>query len=227
MGEERLELRYVPLSRLQLLGGNAKLHDLDLIIESIKLHGFKDPAKWEPALNGGAGGIVEGNGRTEALSIMVEGKFPAPRGIVVDADSEEWLVPVLFGVDAPDEQKAIAYAIDHNNLTVSPMANGVDAIDMYDPGAYMKLASIASAATVSISSEDVHALESLLSVDKSGGEVGPVEEDDPGSDEYDESDYWPVIKIKVPQNVFTLYEEVLGKQDGDEDWERFENLLKV
>ena len=49
---------------------NPKLHDIGSIIESIKRYGFKDAPKYEPLLNEGAGGIVEGNGRIEALVTM-------------------------------------------------------------------------------------------------------------------------------------------------------------
>ena len=44
------------------------------------------------------------------------GKKP-PRGIGV-LDDGEWAVPVIFGVDAASHAAAVAFAIDHNNLTL-------------------------------------------------------------------------------------------------------------
>jgi len=45
-----------------------------------------------------------------------EGKEP-PRGILQSEDGE-WAIPILFGVDAKSKEAAVAFAIDHNNLTL-------------------------------------------------------------------------------------------------------------
>ena len=117
MADERLRLEYVALATVALWDRNPKLHDVGGIIESIERYGFKDPPKFEPHLNDGEGGLAEGNGRAICLQMMkAEGREP-PRGVlIVDGD---WTVPILFGVDAESEQAAAAYAIDHNNLTLS------------------------------------------------------------------------------------------------------------
>jgi hypothetical protein len=70
-------------------------------------------------LNGGRGGIVEGNGRAEVLRAMREAGEDPPRGIGVDSEGR-WAVPVLFGVDARSRQEAEAYGVDHNALTLDP-----------------------------------------------------------------------------------------------------------
>jgi len=118
---ELLRLEYVPLATVALWDRNPKRHDVGGIIESIERYGFKDPPKFEPALNDGEGGIVEGNGRTVVLRMMQadyekEDKEP-PRGIALS--DGDWAVPVLFGVDAASQGAAEAYAIDHNNLTMA------------------------------------------------------------------------------------------------------------
>lgn len=111
---ERLELRYVPLSQARRWDENPKKHDLDSIIRSIETYGFGDPPKFDATLDA----LVYGNGRTEALERMKEdGKTP-PRGIGL-LDDGEWAVPVIFGVDAESEAAAVAFAIDHNNLTLA------------------------------------------------------------------------------------------------------------
>jgi hypothetical protein len=111
-----LTLKYVPLSKLTYWEQNPKLHDIGAISASITKHGFRDPLGWDCQLNGGEGGIVEGNGRLETLSKMRQQKQPAPRGIL-ESDGD-WLVPVLFGVDAESEVAAQAFGIDHNSLTM-------------------------------------------------------------------------------------------------------------
>lgn len=117
MADERLQVRYVPLDTLEQWDRNPKRHDLDKLATSIRRYGFKDPPKFEPSLNGGRGGIVEGNGRAEVLRAMREAGEDPPRGIGVDG-SGNWHAPVLFGVDARSRAEAEAYGIDHNNLTL-------------------------------------------------------------------------------------------------------------
>ena len=113
MPEEKLKLRYVPLAQAKLWDDNPKLHDIGGLMRSIELHGFGDPPKYDAQLEG----LVYGNGRTEALErIRQEGKEP-PRGILKLVDGE-WAVPIIFGVDAASKAAAVAFAIDHNNLTL-------------------------------------------------------------------------------------------------------------
>lgn len=113
MAEEKLELRYIPLTQACRWDANPKRHDLPALIRSIETHGFGDPPKFDATL----GALVYGNGRSEALERMrAEGKAP-PRGIAL-LESGEWAVPVIFGIDAKSRAAAVAFAIDHNNLTL-------------------------------------------------------------------------------------------------------------
>ena len=111
--DDTLSLKYVPLKTLAQWSRNTKKHDLPTIIKSFERHGFKDSLKYEPALNNGAGGIVEGNGRDQALKTMFnQNKNHPPRGII--QRGEDWMVPVLFGVDSKSQAAAESYGIDHN-----------------------------------------------------------------------------------------------------------------
>ena len=82
MSEEELRLIYMPLGEISLLQGNAKRHDLQKIAESIQRYGYKNPARYEPTLNNGDGGVVAGNGRIESLRWMQQQGRDAPRGII-------------------------------------------------------------------------------------------------------------------------------------------------
>lgn len=110
---DRLELRYVPLPQARRWDDNPKRHDIDRLIRSIKTYGFGDPPKFDATL----GALVYGNGRTEALERIRQSGNESPRGILA-LDDGEWAVPVIFGVDAESEAAAVAFAIDHNNLTL-------------------------------------------------------------------------------------------------------------
>ena len=113
MTDDKLKLRYIPLSHAKRWDQNPKRHDLEGLVRSIQAHGFGDPPKFDATL----GGLVYGNGRTEALERLAAQGVPPPRGILQRKDGE-WAVPVIFGVDAESEAAAVAFAIDHNNLTL-------------------------------------------------------------------------------------------------------------
>lgn len=125
---EQLQIKYVRLDELRRWDRNPKRHDLGAIADSIARHGFKDPPRYEPALNGGEGGIVAGNGRVETLGFMHEQGRDVPRGLLLDERDSMWLVPVLFGVDAPSQAAAEAYGVDHNALVL--LGGDFDAIDL-------------------------------------------------------------------------------------------------
>ncbi len=127
-----LTLRYIPISQAELFDNNAKLHNLDQIIQSIARYGFKSACKWESTLNNGRGGIVAGNGRVEALRVMEQRGDDLPIGIAQD-ETGEWCVPVLFGVEADSEAIARAYAWDNNLIVTGGMLAIDELMKLYDP----------------------------------------------------------------------------------------------
>lgn len=157
---KQLEIRYVPLSAARRWERNPKLHNLDEIIAAIQKYGFQDPPAWDATLNNGEGGLKHGNGRTEALEVMFNRQMPVPDGIV--EQDGEWHLPIVFGNDLPNENVAMAYALDHNNLTLlggslSPM----QASKMYDQRDYAALSAElirVKAHPVTVSPEDARAL---------------------------------------------------------------------
>jgi len=161
IADERLQVRYVALDTLAVWDSNPKKHDPEQLATSIRRYGFKDPPKFEPSLNGGRGGIVEGNGRAEVLRAMREAGEEPPRGIGVDAEGR-WLAPVLFGVDAASRAEAEAYGVDHNALTLGGSGLGAeDLLRLFDETALEALlrdAPDASDLLVSLDTGDVDAL---------------------------------------------------------------------
>lgn len=140
-GFEQLQIRYVLVSQAMTweLQGNPKKHDLQKIADSITENGFRDAPAFDAKLNGGKGGLVFGNGRTEALAWMEGQGRSVPRGIALTKD-EHWAMPILFGVDARSEAAARRFSLDHNLLT---MAGGeytaVDMGRMFESGPYLDM----------------------------------------------------------------------------------------
>ena len=167
--DERLALRYIPLAQARRWDQNPKKHDLDALVRSITTHGFGDPPKFDATLEA----LVYGNGRTEALERMRKAGKEPPRGIGV-LDDGEWAVPVIFGVDAASKAAAVAFAIDHNNLTALGGNLGLeDLLAMWDEEGLQRVLSETPDAGALLASMDRDDLDSLLS----GPDFDPVGED--------------------------------------------------
>ncbi len=191
MARDLLRLEYILLDRAVLWDSNPKKHDIPQLIESIQKHGYKDPAKYEPELNKGQGGLVEGNGRTVALKTMKARGYPPPAGVDVTKDGR-WAVPVLFGVDAQSEAAAEAYAVDHNNLTLGGGGfTSMDKARLWDEEYEEVLVNLAEAneLPVSVHEDDLKVLDGLI----------PTRPDFSG-----------LVEKLIPQET--------GKAEGDEKW---------
>lgn len=167
---ERLELRYIALSQALRWDPNPKRHDIDALIRSIETHGFGDPPKFDAKL----GGLVYGNGRTEALERMQSSGQEPPRGVALD-ESGEWAVPVIFGVDAESHAAAVAFAIDHNNLTL--MGGGLgftDVLAIWDEQSLQQVLADTPGASELLGSFDSDDLDSLLA----GPDFEPADADE-------------------------------------------------
>jgi len=170
MTDERLELRYIPLAQARRWDENPKRHDLDALVHSIETHGFGDPPKYDSTL----GALVYGNGRTEALERMRQADKEPPRGIGVTEDGD-WAVPVIFGVDAESRAAAVAFAIDHNNLTL--LGGGLsteDLLQIWDEEGLQRVLAEAPDAGALLASLDAADVDALLT----GPDFEPVSEDE-------------------------------------------------
>lgn len=158
--EDVLALKYVPLGTVARWKSNSKKHDIPTLVRSIQRHGFRDPLTFDANLNAGKGGIVEGNGRDEALKDMfAQSPKKPPRGITIQ--DNDWMVPVLFGVDAKSQAAAEAYGYDHNNITMAGGDFGLaDMLAMYEEGTAKMLLGLQGDGElpVSVSAEDLDAL---------------------------------------------------------------------
>jgi len=134
---DRLTLAYCPMDLIPYWEENFKKHDIGGIWAAIAKYGFRDPFSWDKQLNDGQGGIVEGNGRREALEHGFNAGQPAPRGIIVK--DGRWYAPLLIGVDARHEREAIAYGIDHNALTAKGgNFSAIDISRLFEQDEYLK-----------------------------------------------------------------------------------------
>ena len=167
-----LSLKTIPIDEIALWSGNAKKHDLDAIMRSIRRYGFAAPAKLDSEL----GAVVFGNGRIQALRAMAQSGEEAPRGVTV-LDDGRWAVPILQGLDAESKDAAIAFGVDHNALTLagSDLAL-VDTLQIWDEQALQDLLNESPDAAELLIAFDADDLSSLLN----GPSFEPVGADEQG-----------------------------------------------
>lgn len=167
---EKLQIHYVPLDAPMLWDENPKLHDLGAMAASIRKHGFRDA----PIFDATTGQIMAGNGRITCLRWMRAQGENAPRGILVDS-AGNWNVPVQFGIDSASQEAAIAFAVDHNNLTL--MGGSLTLFDIariWDSDYGAKVAQWAAAGVefASLDGDDIDALSRyhLKALENQGGD---------------------------------------------------------
>ncbi|MFE2188562.1 hypothetical protein [Streptomyces sp. NPDC059455] len=102
---------YVPLTDLPPATRNPKRHELELIIDSIAMHGLVEI----PVVDERTQRTLHGHGRRDSLIEMQARGMALPGGMVLDEDGG-WLVPVLRGWSSKNEAEAEALAIKLNRL---------------------------------------------------------------------------------------------------------------
>ncbi|MEU1592752.1 hypothetical protein ABZ468_07800 [Streptomyces sp. NPDC005708] len=104
-------IAYVPLTDLAPAPRNPKRHELELIIDSIAMHGLVEI----PVVDERTQQTLHGHGRREALLEMQNRGMRAPGGVAIDEDGG-WLVPILRGWSSKNDAEAEALAIKLNRL---------------------------------------------------------------------------------------------------------------
>lgn len=104
-------IAYVPLTDLTPAPRNPKRHELELLIDAIRMHGLVEV----PVADERTRYVLHGHGRREALIEMQCRGMSLPGGLVLDEDGG-WLVPVLRGWASKSDAEAEALAIKLNRL---------------------------------------------------------------------------------------------------------------
>ena len=142
--QDKIRLEYLPVVEAYSLiyKNNMKLHDIGAICASIAHHGFKGAVHYDETL----GAIDDGNGRVEALYMMMCDGWDVPRGIVVEEETAH---------------RAMAYVFDANNLNLlGGDMNVDDTMRMYEKDALAQLLELGAAGElpVSVDGDDLDVL---------------------------------------------------------------------
>lgn len=238
--EQGLKIQYVLLSWAikKFLDNNWKLHNAQAIADSFFKYGFRDPIAYDSKLNGGNGGIVEGNGRLENLArCFNDNPQRIPKNVypVQGVNGDDWAIPMLFGGDAATEKEARQYAIDHNITTF--LGGNLSAFDIlerggFDPGIYDELREYAEDGDpiAALSPDDWDTVEIAIA-NQDNGLLGEGLEDDfeepeyqaPDKDKYviaiacDRETYedWQSLKESIGiKNDLAALQSMMGQMQG-------------
>jgi DNA modification methylase len=111
-------LEYVPIDAIKVAKWNPKLHNEQLIADSIEEHGFVTPM----VLDDRTGELVAGHGRRDDLLTRRASGAEPPEGIVVDDDGA-WLVPVVRGWRSRTKAQAEKFLVADNATSAAGGVN--------------------------------------------------------------------------------------------------------
>jgi len=218
-GDDLLRIIYIRVKDGVKWDENPKKHDIPKLIQSIIRHGFRDAPIWDDQLNKGKGGIAGGNGRLHSLLEMeADPEIELPRGIAL-SDDGSWAFPLQIGVNADSEAEAIAFAIDHNQLTM--MGAGLPyptMMQIWDDGILKQLTAKGAVLPVSI---DKEMLEVLVAQEHVPTYKDIVRE----HGEPQEDDFWSYIRIKAPPDTHNLLHEIMNRLDTESELEALQYAL--
>jgi DNA modification methylase len=118
-----LWIEYRPLAEIAKAPRNPKAHDLKTLRQSFQRFGYVAPV----ILDERTGQLVAGHGRLDALAAAkAAGQAPPDR---VRVEGDEWLVPVVRGVDFANPREAESYLLADNQLAIeSGWTDGLEAM---------------------------------------------------------------------------------------------------
>lgn len=109
VGAPPRRVEYMRLDDIPPATRNAKAHDIDALVTSIRTFGFTSPG----LLDERTGRMVAGHGRCEALTRLRDWLQDPPEGVLVDEDGE-WRAPVVRGWASENDTHADAYTVADN-----------------------------------------------------------------------------------------------------------------
>jgi hypothetical protein len=193
-------VEYMPLSKVVDAAVNPKLHDMPGIAASISKHGLGEL----PLLDERTGRLVAGHGRIDDLRDRFQRGQEPPNGVV--AEDDEWLVPVIRGWESTSDDAAAAYLIGSNGLT---MSGGWDDGGLGELLSQLHDADPAWLEVTGFNADDMDDLLKLAAapdLDSLGKNLGEPEE----------SDTWPVLRLKAPPHVVQAWRDHVEEYEGDQ-----------
>jgi len=183
--EEHLEWMFI--DEVQFADVNPKKHDVGAMFESIMRYGLVE----KPVLNEKTQKLVAGHNRIQTLqSMFAHNPSNVPNGVrVVDG---RWQTQIHRGVSFRDDNEAMAYLIDSNNIgLMGAEFTALDMAKLWDENVYTEILTALNednTLPVSSDSEDVDLLSRIINA---------VEEDKGVAEDNSTDGDVPVYRITV------------------------------
>lgn len=201
---------YMPVADLEPAPTNAKAHDQAALATSVSTFGYMEPV----VLDERTGRLVAGHGRTEHLRELQAAGQPAPEGVLVDA-AGTWLVLVARGWASTDDDHAKAAGIALNRVGElggwNQQALAADLLALRDADLGMFDAAGFTGDQLTDLLASFTPPEGLDDLGRRLGEPQP-------------SDFWPVLRFKVPPAARDRYQALVADVPGG-DADQFVWLL--
>jgi hypothetical protein len=201
---------YLPVADLVPAPTNAKAHDQAALATSVDTFGFVEPV----VLDERTGRLVAGHGRADHLAALQAAGKPAPEGVLVDK-AGTWLVLVTRGWRSRDDDHAKAAGIALNRVGElggwhqQGLAADLQALRDVD------LQLLGAAGFTADYLDDL--LASFAPPEGLADQANRLGQPQA-------SDFWPVLRFKVPPEVRDRYQALVADVPGG-DAEQFTHLL--
>lgn len=184
------------LSELVRWPRNPKDHDIGALLQSFNRFGYVNPI----LVNGANDTILAGHGRLDSLWESYRNGESPPERITV-RDDGEWLIPVLI-VDL-DPSLHEAYIVADNRLTE---------LGGWEFGVLAELLTDHKDNLLGIGF-DLDDLDDVLTM---AGKLDPPPGIGDGSGDDDPSALWPTIAVRVPPDVFRMWQDMVRQDNRTE-----------
>lgn len=207
-----LRIEYASLEEIVRWPRNPKDHDTLAIQKSMKRFGFVMPV----LLDEKSGKLMAGHGRIDSLMKIRESNLEPPLRVeVVDG---QWRIPVIRGISFANDAEAEAYLLADNRLSeiggwrkdllADILQEMVDGEDDLLEGTGFEIDEVAAMLAVG---KDKPSLEDL--------------ENQYGS--HDDSEFWPVVKVKISPAVKAKFDTLMEALPGDNVSEKFLQMIEL
>lgn len=202
---------YEPIDALKPHPKNPKDHDLGAIIRSIQRFGYVTPI----VIDERSSLVVSGHGRIQALAFMKKDGQEPPANVELDKKGA-WMVPVIHGVRFNSDAELDAFLIADNQTSFlggwnEPALAGLLA-ELRERDASLML-------TTGFDDEDLNDLLHILN-------APDLEQAAEKFGDFDDSELWPTIKLRVAPTVYERYIVLMQDAEGETDSDKFQSLLE-
>lgn len=202
----------MPLGDIPRANRNPKAHTLSSIRGSIEKFGCTVAG----VLDERTGRLVAGHGRLASLTAMKDDGAHPPEGVTSDADGD-WLVPVVRGWSSRSDAEAEAYLVADNRLSE---------LGGWDDRLLVEVLDEIADDNPDLLNLTGYSQTDLDDMIAAMGEPPTLEDLEKEYGDPDDSDLWPMLRLKVPPHIRNAFMDLTEAYGEADDSARFIRLIE-